>query len=100
MDMKASGKINGSGQDLEEFIWSATAIRWTLGLIAYKKRNEYNQLECNKIYESKDKLLEDVVSLLKRFEMLWRKRNKESELRNVTQTFEKVFTRIENMHDE
>jgi hypothetical protein len=28
------------------------------------------------------------------FEELWRKRNKESELRNVTMTFEKVFEKI------
>ncbi|MBN2035733.1 MAG: hypothetical protein JW768_03235, partial [Chitinispirillaceae bacterium] len=98
-DLKASGKLCGNVQDLDEFIWSAAAVRWTLGLIAFKKRNEYNNLECMKIYESKEQLLEEGASLLQRFEMLWRERNRESELRNVKETFSRIFARVERMPD-
>jgi hypothetical protein len=92
--VKESGAFTGNGQDLDEFIWSAQAIRWTLALLAFKKRREFGQTECPALYISKQQLLKSGEELLGEFQILWRNRNKESELRNVTGTFEKVFGKI------
>jgi len=97
--LKAPGEFNGEPQDLDEFIWSATAVRWTMGLLAFKKRNEYGQKECAAVYGSRKALLDEGRALVVNFEILWRKRNKESELRNVTETFKKILSKIETMPD-
>jgi hypothetical protein len=93
-DAAADGRSTGSRQDFDEFIWSAGAIRWTLALLAFKKKNEYGQQGCPALYGNKERLLADGAALVTTFERLWRNRNKESELRNVTETFGKVFARI------
>ena len=98
--LKAHGEFNGAPQDLDEFIWSATAIRWTLALLAFKKMNEYGQKECAALYVSRKHLLMEGKTLLVSFVSLWRKRNKESELRNVSETFKKIFSKIEGMPDD
>ena len=95
--LKESPAFKGDGQDIDEFIWSATAIRWTLALLVFKKRCEFRQKECVEVYGSKGDLLKEGKTLLAGFESLWRKRNKESELRNVTETFNKIFSRIEGI---
>lgn len=90
---------SGDPQDMDEFICSARAVRWTLALLSFKKRNEYGQKECPVLYGSLKSLLEKGEQLLGEFELLWRKRNKESELRNVTETFKKIFSRIKELPD-
>lgn len=92
--MKTSGGFSWSEQDCSEFVFSARAIRWTLALLSFKKRNEYRQKECPVLYVGKRQLLDEGKTVLRWLEELWRNRNKESELRNVTVTFEKVFERI------
>jgi hypothetical protein len=96
---KRKGTFRGDVRDLEEFIWSADAVRWSLSLLAFKKAKEYNQLNASKIYATKEKLLEDGAALAGEFERLWRTRNKESELRNVKETFAGMFARIERIGD-
>jgi hypothetical protein len=91
--------FEGNRQDLDEFIWSATAIRWTLALLVFKKRYEYGQKECVAVYGSRNDLLAEGRRLQAGFELLWRSRNKESELRNVTETFNKIFSKIESISD-
>ena len=98
--LKTLKTFDGNPQDLDEFICSAKAICWTLALLAFKKRNEYGQKECPAVYGSRQLLLQNGKELLGSFERLWRKRNKESELRNVTETFKKIFSRIEDIVDE
>jgi hypothetical protein len=92
------GYVDASS-DGEEFLCSARAIRWSLELLSFKKRNEYGQKNCPLTYENKPQFLMEGAALIKEFERLWRKRNKESELRNVTVTFEKMFRRIEDLSD-
>jgi hypothetical protein len=97
--IETSKKFIGDSSSLAEMTWSAKAVRWTLGLLALKKIKEHNQLEINKIYISKEKLLEDGRIVLSDFEIIWRNRNKDSELRNVTETFKKIFAKIESFSD-
>ena len=98
--LKTLKTFTGNPQDLDEFICSAKAIRWTLALLAFKKRNEYVQKECPAVYGNKKHLLEEGNKLVREFDLLWRKRNKESELLNVTETFKKIFSRIEDISDD
>jgi hypothetical protein len=92
--MKTSGGFSWSDQDCNEFVFSARAIRWTLALLAFKKRNEYRQSDCPALYVGKRRLLDEGKALEQFFEILWRNRNKEAELRNVTTTFEKLIEKI------
>ncbi len=83
--------------DFQEMIWSASAIRWTLGILIYKKTHEYGQGETNFI-EMENLLLQGSY-LIQEFKKLWRKRNKESELYNVVKTFKAILetlTKIKN----
>jgi hypothetical protein len=95
--MRESGSFAGDSLDLDEFICGSRAVQWTLALLAFKKRNEYNQAECPELYGSTSQLLEEGRAVLREFEGLWRKRNKESELRNVNDTFGKIFEKIEEI---
>jgi hypothetical protein len=90
----------GDRQDLDEFIWSAEAIRWTLALLIFKKRCEYGQKGCAVVYGDRNTLLGEGRRLLDGFELLWRRRDKESELRNVTETFKKIFSKMEGIPDD
>jgi hypothetical protein len=93
--MRGNGAFAGEKQDLDEFICGSRAVAWTLGLLAFKKRHEFRQTACPEIYGSRERLLEEGRALLAEFERLWRIRNKESELRNVSGTFRKIFEKIE-----
>jgi hypothetical protein len=92
--MRESGSFAGNGLDLDEFICGSRAVQWTLALLAFKKKREYRQAGCPALYGSAAQLLEEGRMVLREFERLWRKRNKESELRNVSDTFGKIFERI------
>ena len=91
--MRESISFAGDRLDLDEFICGSRAVRWTLALLAFKKKYEYHQA-CPQPYGNREQLLEEVKAVLREFERLWRKRNKESELRNVRNTFGKIFQRI------
>jgi len=78
-------------EEFEEYIWSASATAWLLSLLLYKKEYEYHQVESGAAGVAPERLIEDGVSVLDRFKVLWRARNRESELRDVVETFEKVF---------
>ncbi len=93
-DLREAGSFTGESLDIDEFICAGHAVRWTLGLLAFKKRYEYDQADCPEVYGSGQRLLEEGRALLREFEALWRRRNKESELRNVSRTFERIFERI------
>jgi hypothetical protein len=92
--MRESGSFAGNGLDLDEFICGSRAVQWTLALLAFKKKREYRQAECPALYGNGAQLLEEGRTVLREFERLWRKRNKESELRTVSDTFGKIFERI------
>lgn len=89
--------VSGRVQDIAEFVQSAAEIEWTLALLAFKKRNEYGQKACPEIFGNTEKLIAAGRKILKEFRRLWLVRNKESELRNVVETFEKVFEKIESL---
>jgi hypothetical protein len=97
-DLRDSGSFTGERIDLDEFICGSHAVRWTLGLLAFKKRYEYNQADCPEAYGSGQRLIEEGRAILGEFEALWRRRNKESELRNVSRTFERVFEKIAELN--
>ena len=86
-------------RDLDELIWGARGIVWTIELLAFKKRTEFGQGQdaCPAIYGSSNQFLRNGELLIRSFEVLWRKRNKESELRNVAGTFEKIFEKIRQL---
>jgi hypothetical protein len=90
--IKCSG-IAPHGPDLDEFIWSASAIRWTLALLIFKKVNEFHQN--GKSILSKDEIVGEGFALVQSFKQLWRFRNKESELRNVVDIFKEALQKIE-----
>jgi hypothetical protein len=75
-----------------ECLWSASATSWLLSLLLVKKKYEYGQ--DIDIPAAPRKIIEDGRALLGRFETLWRARNRESELRDVVETFEKIFSKI------
>ncbi|MGE5670730.1 MAG: beta-N-acetylhexosaminidase [Fibrobacterota bacterium] len=76
----------------QEMVWSCDAVRWTLELLAYKKCREYGQ-PCDTIPDA-SALIQDAVELTSGFKTLWRMRNKESELKNVTEVFRQVVEKI------
>lgn len=78
--------------DFQEMIWSASAIRWTLGILIFKKTHEYGQGKA--ILTEKEKLLFQGGHLIQEFKKLWRKRNKESELYNVVKTFKNILENL------
>jgi hypothetical protein len=92
--LRTSGGFSWSEQDYNEFLFSARAVRWSLSLLTYKKRHEYGQEGCPALYSTVRQLINEGKTVLHTFEKLWRGRNKESELRNVTMTFEKMFEKI------
>jgi hypothetical protein len=97
LGLKGVGNFSGNVQDLDEFIWSARAIRWTLSLISYKKIHEFGQRDCPALYTSKEELLQTTNSICMEFTKLWRARNRESELQNVIDVFGKITIRIREL---
>ena len=78
-----------------EFIWGARAVRWTLGLLSYMKVVEYRQ--AGKILHDKNELIGEGKDLLDDFKVLWKKRNKDSELYEIEKIFLSAFKKIESI---
>ncbi len=81
--------------DLDEFIWSAEAVGWTNALLCFKKKYEFGQNDSELI--SAEALISAGYRLLNQFQLLWRKRNKESELRNVVAPLSLALEKIEGL---
>jgi hypothetical protein len=81
--------------DLDEFVWSATAVHWTCALLIYKKVVTYGQVSSEKI--PKSDLISQAFSLIGDFKVLWRKKNKESEMIEVVRIFYDVIKLVEKM---
>jgi hypothetical protein len=75
-----------------EMVWSCDAVRWTLELLLYKKCREYNQ-PCATT-PGASSLIQSAVELTTGFKSVWRMRNRESELKNVTEVFRQVIDKI------
>jgi hypothetical protein len=78
--------------DPEELLWSASAIRWTLALLIFKKVYEFHQ--DGSCFIDKDSLGRQCTYLCLEFKRLWRIRNKESELCNVVSTFKAILEKL------
>jgi hypothetical protein len=84
--------------EFEEYIWSALATGWLLSLLLYKKKYEYHQeiSDADISVITTKQLVKDGTAVLNRFKTLWRARNRESELRDVVETFEKILQWIDS----
>jgi hypothetical protein len=80
-------------QDLAEFTWSAEAVQWMLALLLFKKDKEFGQKTGKSTFDGQS-LVTQGETLVRDFERLWLRRNRESELRNVVSTFNKAFLKI------
>jgi hypothetical protein len=81
--------------DLDEFIWSATAVQWTCALLIFKKVTSYNQISSESV--TKSELISQAFGLICDFKVLWRKKNKESEMMEVVRIFYSIIQVIERM---
>ena len=82
--------------EFNEYIWSASATAWLLFVQLFKKRYEYGQkFEHPEI--SPDSIIIGGYRLVEQFKRLWRGRNRESELRDVVDTFLAVLRKLEMM---
>jgi hypothetical protein len=90
---EAACRNGGDVAEFEEYVWAAAATEWLLWLLVAKKKHEYGQ-DVGASTVEPEKLLVDGKALLSRFKELWLARGRESELRDVAETFEKVFSQI------
>jgi hypothetical protein len=81
--------------DLDEFIWSATAVQWTCALLIFKKVMTFEQISSEMI--TKTDLISNAFGLIQDFKKLWRRKNKESEMAEVVRIFYAVIKKIEDM---
>ncbi|MBN2036888.1 MAG: family 20 glycosylhydrolase [Chitinispirillaceae bacterium] len=97
---KAFGELTGRmhdkpwRQDFDELLWGSRAIKWSLELLSFKKNVEFGRKECPALFGSASLLIEQGEQLCEAFTRLWHERNKESELKNITKTFSKMFEKI------
>jgi hypothetical protein len=89
--LKKNG-VAGCRPDIDEFICAAHAIRWTIALLIFKKVREYGQRGSLVLME--DELISEAGCIVEEFKILWRLRNRESELHNVVDTFRRVIEKI------
>jgi hypothetical protein len=90
--VELEGELEGFAAPPEEYVWSASATAWLLSLLIVKKRYEYRQeVDDADIPVTPAQLIDNGRSVLAQFKVTWRARNRESELRDVVDTFEKVF---------
>ena len=90
-ELHSSGNLTRS-IDYEEFLWSASAVSWTIALLLFKKVHEYHQ--DGKCVIDQETLRQEGADLCIEFKRLWRVRNKESELYNVVKTFKVILEKI------
>lgn len=81
--------------EYDECVLSALAVRWTLGLLLYKKKNEYNQEIPINI--DKKELIRKGYSNLDESIRIWRIRNKESELSDLISIYKSVLEKIQSL---
>jgi hypothetical protein len=84
---------DGIYNEFKEYVWSAEATAWLLSLLVAKKKYEYGQ-EAETVPVELDALIDNGKALLERFKTLWLANGRESELRDVVETFEAVFKRV------
>jgi hypothetical protein len=93
INLRAIG--NQKRLEFDELVFGAKATVWTLALLLFKKRHEYNQrLE---IPVAKAELIKMGYDVLAELIRLWRIRNKESELQNVVAVFRKVLEKVQGL---
>ncbi len=81
-----------SGSDFAELLWGAKAIQWTLALMVGKRIEAFGSNAASVV--APPELVRTAEQLRDEFAALWRGRNKESELRNVTAVFNKVVVMV------
>ncbi len=82
--------------DFDEFVWSAHATEWVLALLLFKKKFEYGQAVDEQAMPA-ETLVAEGYCLVDRFRALWRERNRESELKDITETFLNALRRVEKL---
>jgi hypothetical protein len=82
--------------EFNEYIWSASATAWLLSMQLFKKKYEYKQ-DMAQLLLSPDKIIKEGYKLVEQFKSLWRSRNRESELRDVVDTFSDILRRVQNL---
>ena len=96
LEANAGGVRGLFADDFEEYVWSAEAAAWLLYLLIAKKKYEYGQdvgsVPICSAYPPV--LINRGNALLERFKTLWLASGRESELRDVVDTFEAVFERV------
>jgi len=92
-------ELEGFNADLKEYIWSASSTAWLLSLLIIKKKHEYHQdINDADIPVTPKQLITNGKSLLTQFKSLWLTRNRESELRDIVNTFEQIFAHIKTLN--
>ena len=82
-------------QEFEEYVWAASATAWLLSLLLAKKKYEYGQdVNDAGIPSTPQELITSGNAALEQFKKLWLSRSRESELRDVVDTFERVLQRV------
>jgi hypothetical protein len=90
LEIRAELKILSDNQEFQEYIWSADATAWLLSLLIIKKKHEYHQ-DIADISIDPQKITTHGQEIITQFKSLWRIRNRESELCDVVETFEKMI---------
>jgi hypothetical protein len=87
-----TGATSEAKEDLEEFLWSSSAVVWTCELLIFKKVTQFGQKSPHLV--DKNYLVKFTNELIIEFKRLWRRKNKESELRNVVEIFSDVSNKV------
>lgn len=95
LQMRTGASQKDIQADLDEFIWSATAVHWACALLIFKKVVTYNQVSSEMVLKSD--LLSNAFGIIQDFKKLWRRKNKESEVAEVVKIFYGVIKIIQEM---
>lgn len=79
--------------EYDELVLSSSAVIWTLGLLIFKKQNEYKQ--DSRLNIDKNMLISLGYRNLNEFIRIWRIRNRESELQNVICIYRTALEKIQ-----
>ncbi|MDR2591601.1 MAG: family 20 glycosylhydrolase [Chitinispirillales bacterium] len=93
LESMAGGARGLFRNDFEEYVWSAEATAWLLSLLIANKKYEYGQ-EAESVPADPAALINNGKAILERFKTLWLSSGRESELRDVVNTFNAVFDRV------
>ncbi|MDR3013147.1 MAG: beta-N-acetylhexosaminidase [Chitinispirillales bacterium] len=96
--IKTADKIVDKKSEFQEYIWAASAIEWMLSLFLIKKKYEYAQdVTTVPVSIVPERIITDGNIVMEEFKALWRARNRESELRDVVDTFEKILRKVDEI---